>query len=83
MATAVLVPVATSITLLTLKAITVGAVVSMVTVNPADATPVLPAASVTLVVKVWSPTLSVLDVMLQLPEPSTVAVPSTVVPLVS
>ena len=61
----------------------VGAVVSIVTVRLADAAPVLPAASVTLVVKVWSPALSVLDVMLQLPEPSAVAVPSTVVPLVS
>ncbi len=61
----------------------VGVVVSIVTVKPADPALVLPAASVTLVVKVWSPALSVLDVMLQLPEPSAVAVPSTVVPLVS
>ena len=60
-----------------------GAVVSIVTVRLADAELVLPAASVTLVVRVWSPALSVLDVMLQLPEPSAVAVPSTVVPLVS
>ncbi len=60
-----------------------GAVVSMVTVKAAEATPVLPAASVTLVVSVCVPLLSVLDVMLQLPEPSAVAVPSTVVPSVS
>ena len=82
-ATAVFVPVATSITLLALRAIAVGAVVSTVRVNPADAAPVLPAASVTLVVNVWLPALSVLDVMLQLPEPSAVAVPKTVVPSVS
>ena len=60
-----------------------GAKVSMVTVRAADAALVLPAASVALVVNVWLPALSVLDVMLQLPEPSAVAVPSTVVPSVS
>ncbi len=60
-----------------------GAVVSIVTVKPADAALVLPAASVTLVVKVCAPLVRVLDVMLQLPEPSAVAVPNTVVPLVS
>ncbi len=61
----------------------VGVVVSIVTVRPAEATPVLPAASVTLVVSVWAPSLSVLEVMLQWPEPSAVAVPRTVVPSVS
>ena len=60
-----------------------GAVVSTVTVRLADAAPVLPAESVTLVVSVCAPLANVLDVMLQLPEPSAVAVPSTVVPLVS
>ena len=60
-----------------------GAVVSIVTVRPADAALVLPAASVTFVVKVCAPLVRVLDVMLQLPEPSAVAVPSRVVPSVS
>ena len=63
--------------------VTVGAVVSTVTVKDEEATEVLPAASVALTVSVWLPSLNELDVMLQLPEPSTVAVPSTVVPLVS
>ena len=82
-ATAVLVPVATSMTLFALRVIAVGAVVSTVMAKPADATLVLPAVSVTLVVRVCAPSLRVLDVMLQLPEPSAVAVPSTVVPSVS
>ncbi len=60
-----------------------GAVVSMVTVRPVEAAPVLPEVSVTLVVSVCSPSLSVLEVMLQWPEPSAVAVPRTVVPFVS
>ena len=60
-----------------------GAVVSIVTVRLADAALVFPAASVALVVKVCVPLVKVLEVMLQLPELSAVAVPSTVVPLVS
>ncbi len=60
-----------------------GAVASIVTVRPADAALVLPAASVTLVVNVCVPLVNVLDVMLQLPEPSAVVVPSNVVPSVS
>ena len=60
-----------------------GAVVSIVTVRPVDAAPVLPAASVTLALSVCAPSVSALVVMLQLPEPSAVVVPSRVVPSVS
>ena len=60
-----------------------GAVVSIVTVRAVDAAPVLPAASVTLALSVCAPSVSALDVMLQLPEPSAVVVPSSVVPSVS
>ena len=62
---------------------TVGAVVSTETLKPLEAELTLPATSVALVVSVWLPALKVLDVMLQLPLPSAVAVPSTVVPSVS
>jgi len=60
-----------------------GAMVSTDTSIPADAAPVLPAASMALTVRVWLPSLKVEEVMLQLPEPSAVAVPRTVVPSVS
>ena len=60
-----------------------GAAVSIVTDRPVEAGPVFPAASVSLVVRVCVPLLSVLEVMLQLPELSAVAVPNTVVPFVS
>ena len=60
-----------------------GAVVSIVTARAVDATPVLPAASVTLALSVCAPSVSALVVMLQLPEPSAVVVPSRVVPSVS
>ena len=63
--------------------VVVGAVLSMVTAKVDDATEVLPAASVALTVRVWLPSLKVEEVMLQLPEPSAVAVPNNVVPLVS
>ena len=63
--------------------VVVGAVLSMVTAKVDDATEVLPAASVALTVRVWLPSLKVEEVMLQLPEPSAVAVPRTVVPSVS
>src|SRR5207253_2202554 len=59
------------------------AVVSIVTARPAEAALVLPAMSVCLAVRVWLPLDSVELVIDQLPEPSAVAVPSTVVPLVS
>ena len=57
-----------------------GAVVSIVNVRPVDAAPVLPAASVTLALSVCAPSVNALVVMLQLPEPSAVVVPSSVVP---
>ena len=60
-----------------------GAVASIVTVRLLDATPVLPAVSVALVVRVWLPAVKALLVMDQLPEPSAVAVPNSVVPSVS
>src|SRR5207237_182314 len=62
---------------------TVGAVVSIVTASPAEAALVLPAMSVCLVVRVWLPLDNVELVIDQLPKPSAVAVPRTVVPLVS
>src|SRR5712672_217432 len=61
----------------------VGAVLSIVTDSPVEAVLVLPAASVALAVIVWLPEASVEAVMLQLPLPSAVPVPSTVVPSVS
>ena len=61
----------------------VGAMVSTVTARPAEATLVLPARSVCLAVSVWLPPDSVELVIDQLPEPSAVVLPSTVVPLVS
>src|SRR5260370_32464318 len=60
-----------------------GAVVSIVTTRPAEATLVLPAISVCLAVRVWLPLDNVVLVIDQLPEPSAVVVPRTVVPLVS
>ena len=60
-----------------------GAVESMVAVRPAEALLVLPAASVTLVVRVCVPSIKVLEVIVQFPAPSAVVVPSTVVPSVS
>src|SRR5260370_26175709 len=59
------------------------AVVSIVTTRPAEAALVLPAISVCLAVSVWLPLDNVVLVIDQLPEPSAVAVPRTVVPLVS
>ena len=56
-----------------------GAVVSMVTLRAADVV-LLPAASVALALMLCVPSLSVLLVMLQLPLPSAVVVPSTVLP---
>ena len=66
-----------------LATVTVGAVVSTVTDSEDEATDVLSAASVALAVRVWEPWLNADEVMLQFPEPSAVAVPSNVVPLVS
>ena len=63
--------------------VVVGAVASMVTDKPVDATLVLPAASVALAVSVWEPALSVLLVIDQLPLPSAFVVPTDVVPSVS
>ena len=60
-----------------------GAVVSIVTESEEDAPLSLPAASLALTVSVWLPPASVLAVMVQLPEPSAVVVPRTVVPSVS
>ena len=59
------------------------AVVSIVTARPAEAMLVLPARSVSLAVSVWLPPVSTELVIDQLPEASAIAVPSTVVPLVS
>ena len=59
------------------------AVVSIVTLSEAEATLVLPAMSVSLSVKVWTPCAKTELVIDQLPEPSATPVPSTVVPLVS
>ena len=60
-----------------------GADVSIVTESAGEAVLTLPAASLALTVRVCAPAVSVLEVMLQLPEPSAVAVPSTVEPSVS
>ena len=60
-----------------------GAAVSIVTCKPDEATPVLPALSVAFAVSVCDPSLNADDVIDQLPLPSAVAVPSTVVPSVS
>ena len=60
-----------------------GAVVSIVTASPVDATLTLPARSVCFAVSVWAPLARIELVIVQLPDPSAVAVPSTVVPLVS
>lgn len=68
---------------LLLSAMAEGTAVSTVMVNPADAMLSLPAVSVTLAVIVWLAELNVDEVMLQLPEPSDVVVPNTVVPSVS
>src|SRR5205085_1243572 len=58
----------------------VGAAVSIVTDRLAEAALVLPAASVALAVIVWLPEDSVEVVMLQLPLPSTVPLPTWVTP---
>lgn len=58
---------------------TVGAAVSIVTVSDGEATEMLPTASVALVVSTWLPAPKV-GVSVQLPEPSAVVVPTTVVP---
>src|SRR5258705_502518 len=63
--------------------VSVGAEVSIVTARLAEATLVLPAMSVCLAVSVWLPLASAVLVIDQLPEASAIAVPSTVVPLVS
>src|ERR1700710_2077682 len=60
----------------------VGAVVSIVTPRPDDATEPLPAGSVAFAVRVWGPAVSVELVIDQSP-PVATAVPSTVVPSVS
>ena len=54
-----------------------------VTVSAADAPLTSPARSVCLTVSAWAPLLSVELVIDQLPDPSAMAVPSTVVPSVS
>src|SRR5262245_54554947 len=59
------------------------ATVSMVTASAADAALVLPAMSVCFTIRLWTPSGSSELVIVQLPEPSAVVVPSTVVPLVS
>lgn len=61
----------------------VGAVVSIVTTRPEDAALVFVAASVALAVSVCEPWLNVSLVIDQLPAPSAVALPITVVPSVS
>lgn len=66
-----------------LATVTVGAVVSTVTDKEDEAVEVLPAKSVALAVIAWLPLLKADEVILQLPEPSAVAVPKTVVPSVS
>ena len=60
-----------------------GAVVSIVTANAADAVDSLPAVSLALTLRLWLPSLKLLLVIVQLPPPSAVALPSTVVPSVS
>ena len=60
-----------------------GAVASMVTARPEDATLVLPAKSVALAVMVWAPADRAEVVMVQLPEPSAVPEPIRVVPSLS
>ncbi len=62
---------------------TVGAVMSIVADKPEEALLALPAVSVAFAVIVCEPSLSVEAVMLQLPLPSAVVVPSDVVPSVS
>ena len=57
--------------------------VSIVITNPAEATLVLPAISVWTAVIVWLPAPGAALLTVQLPEPSAMPVPSTVVPLVS
>ena len=77
------VPVLAVATLVLLSATTLGAVRSIVTATLLEAALTLPAVSVALAVSVCAPSLNVDDVMLQLPEPSAVAVPNKVVPSVS
>ncbi|MNV81507.1 hypothetical protein D3C71_1751750 [compost metagenome] len=60
-----------------------GAVGSMVTDRLSEAALELPAASEALVVRVWLPDAMAMLVMDQLPAPSAVVLPSTVVPSVS
>ena len=57
-----------------------GALVSMVKARPADTPETLPAASVARAVSVCAPAVSVLLVIVQAPEPSAVALPSSVLP---
>src|ERR1035437_8921565 len=57
-----------------------GAVVSMVTLSAEDATPVLPAASLAVAVRLWAPLLSAAVTKLQAPLAFAVAVPSLVLP---
>ncbi len=59
---------------------TPGAVVSMVTVRPADAVELLPATSTAIAVSVWSPLPSVVLVIDHTPLPLAVPVPATAVP---
>ena len=58
----------------------VGATVSTVTLSAVEATPVLPAASVAVAVKLWVVLAKVPVVKLQAPLPLAVALPSRVVP---
>ena len=58
----------------------VGLVTSIVTVNAADAVPMFPAASLARAVMVCGPPASVLEVMVQFPNPSAFAEPMEVAP---
>ena len=74
---------AVSATLVVLRVTALGAVASTVIASGDDAALVLPAASVVLTVILCAPPDKVLDVMVQAPVPSAVAVPKTVVPSLS
>src|SRR5258708_11142342 len=58
----------------------VGAVVSTVTLKAVEATPVLPAASVAVAVRLWTPSASAAVVKLQAPVEFAAALPKRVAP---
>jgi hypothetical protein len=60
-----------------------GAVVSITTVEMLEAALTLPAVSLALTLRLWLPSASTELVIVQLPPPLAVVVPSSVVPLVS